>query len=100
MPSERRAAGTRAGPVRRAGARAPGAGARGAGGLRPLRGAAPAQDLRPRRGKRVRSVRNMVLSEEQGRQFIDDGFIVCRGLLPPGLVETTRERLLAAMQID
>jgi len=39
------------------------------------------------------------LSEAQTRQFIEDGYTVARGLLPPDLVAGTREALLAAMGI-
>jgi hypothetical protein len=40
------------------------------------------------------------LSEAQIEQFIRDGYVVARGLLAPGLVADTRERLLAAMGVD
>lgn len=41
-----------------------------------------------------------ILSESQREQFIRDGYAVVRGLIPPDVVETTRERLLEAMAID
>jgi hypothetical protein len=41
-----------------------------------------------------------VLSEAQKQRFIQDGYTVARGLLPPETVTATREALLAAMGID
>jgi hypothetical protein len=41
-----------------------------------------------------------LLSEAQTRQFIQDGYTVARGLLPPDTVSDTREALLASMGID
>lgn len=41
-----------------------------------------------------------LLSEAQTRQFIQDGYTVVRGLLPPDVVTSTREALLSAMEID
>jgi hypothetical protein len=40
------------------------------------------------------------LSEEQTQQFIRDGYVVVRGLLPPEIVAATREALLGALGID
>ena len=40
------------------------------------------------------------ITEEQRQQFIRDGFLVARGLLPAAIVESTREALLAALAID
>jgi hypothetical protein len=40
------------------------------------------------------------IGAEQEQQFIRDGYLVARGLLPLDLVEATRETLLAAMEID
>ena len=41
-----------------------------------------------------------ILSEQQKEQFIRDGYVVVRGLLPPDLVERTREDILAALEMD
>jgi hypothetical protein len=40
------------------------------------------------------------LSEEQTQQFIRDGYVLVGGLLPPELVATTRDELLAGLGID
>lgn len=40
------------------------------------------------------------LSTQQVDQFVRDGYTVARGLLPPSLVTTTRERLVPAMGVD
>jgi hypothetical protein len=40
------------------------------------------------------------LTEAQHEEFIRDGFTIMRGLLPQEVVDDTRERLLAAMEID
>lgn len=40
------------------------------------------------------------LTEAQTRQFIQDGYLAVRGLLPPDTVAATREALLTAMGID
>ena len=41
-----------------------------------------------------------ILNEAQKQQFIRDGYVVARGLLPRPLVEATRVNLLRALQID
>jgi phytanoyl-CoA hydroxylase len=40
------------------------------------------------------------LTEEQRAQFIREGYIQVPGLIPPDLAASTRERLLAALEID
>jgi hypothetical protein len=40
------------------------------------------------------------IGEEQEQQFIRDGYLVARNLLPADLVETTRQELLTALEID
>lgn len=41
-----------------------------------------------------------MLTAPQREQFIRDGYLMVRGLIPPALAATTRERLLAAMGVD
>jgi len=40
------------------------------------------------------------LSDAQKEQFIRDGYVVTRGLIPPQIVAATRDNLLAAMGLD
>ena len=40
------------------------------------------------------------LTDAQIEQFIRDGYVVARGLLPPNLVADTRDKLLAALCLD
>ena len=40
------------------------------------------------------------ITEQQRRQFIEEGFLVARGLIPAATVELTRDALLAALEID
>src|SRR5437762_2836962 len=42
----------------------------------------------------------VTITEEQRWQFIQDGFLVARGLLPAATVESTRNALIAALEID
>ncbi len=42
----------------------------------------------------------VTIAEEQRRRFIDEGFLVVRGLLPTELVSSTRDSLLAALEIE
>jgi len=42
----------------------------------------------------------VTITEQCRRQFIEEGFLVARGLLPPGIVSATRDALLAALEID
>jgi hypothetical protein len=39
-----------------------------------------------------------LLNAEQREQFIRDGYVVARGLLPQDAVASTRDNLLAAMR--
>ncbi len=40
------------------------------------------------------------ITEGQKQQFIEDGFLVARGLLPSDVVAATRDALIAALEID
>jgi hypothetical protein len=40
------------------------------------------------------------ISEEQKQQFIREGYLIARGLLPEKIVVATRDRLLTALEID
>src|SRR6266542_3656366 len=51
-------------------------------------------------GVRSTFTMSVSLSDGQTRQFIQDGYVAVRGLLPPEIVAATREALLAAMGID
>jgi hypothetical protein len=42
----------------------------------------------------------MRLTEAQTQQFIQDGYVVARGLLPPEIVASTHDALLTALDID
>lgn len=42
----------------------------------------------------------MRLTDEQIEQFVEEGYLVARGLLPPSTVAATRDALLAALGID
>jgi hypothetical protein len=50
--------------------------------------------------KAVASGSLMILSNEQKQQFINDGYVVVRGLLPPDLVERTRDDVLRDMGLE
>jgi hypothetical protein len=50
--------------------------------------------------RRKRNSMTDPISAEQERQFIQEGYLVARNLLPAKVVEATRRQLLAAMEID